>query len=57
MGGHTHFGEFTTLEKAVKAFRDVRKEYEHELYLHLKYAQIIYDEKDNKYKFAMRFTK
>lgn len=57
MGGHIQYGEFKVLTEAVNEWQRARREYEDVLHLWLKLAQITWDDKDRKYKLAMRFAK
>ncbi len=55
MGGHTQFGEFNTIDEAVKVWKETIAKCVDEWHLWLRSAQITYDGK--LYKLAMRFSK
>ena len=55
MGGHTQFGEYHTLDEAVKGWKESILKCVVEYGLWLRSGQIIYDGK--LYKLAMRFSK
>ncbi len=57
MGGHTQFGEFTTREEAEAAWQDTIRKCIDAWGLFFLAGNITFNQKDEKYRLAMRFTK
>ena len=57
MGGHTQFGEFESLMKAIKCWVECVYQFEGINHLTLACGEIKYDKYTQKYKIAMRFVK
>ena len=57
MGGHTQYGDFNTREEAEQAWKDTVAKCSGEWGLFFLIGHIRFDEEEQKYKLAMRFTK
>lgn len=57
MGGHTQYGEFHTIDEAIKVWKETTLKCVNGYHLWLRSGQIIYDDESKLYKLAMRFSK
>ena len=57
MGGHTQYGEYPSLQEAVKAEMHYHSKWCNEYFLYLKAVSITWSDEKKVWTLAMRFTK